>query len=56
MSDMKQIEIGAELYDAIQQLKTIFSEMSGKPIEKDEEVLSVLVSGFIDSIMHEQQE
>ncbi len=55
MADKKNIEISAELYDAIQQLKQIFAEMSGKPIESDEDVLSILVSGFIDSVMHEQE-
>ncbi len=55
MSDKKHIEISGELYDAIQQLKQIFSEMSGKPIANDEDVLSILVSGFIDSVMHEQE-
>lgn len=56
MSDKKHIEISQELHDAIQQLKQIFSQMSGKPIEKDEDVLSILVSGFIDSVMHENEE
>ncbi len=55
MADKKNIEISSDLYDAIQQLKSIFSEMSGKPIEKDEDVLSILVSGFIDSVMQEQE-
>lgn len=55
MSDKKHIEISHELYDAIQQLKEIFTQMSGKPIENDEDVLSILVSGFIDSVMHEQK-
>ncbi len=55
MSDKKHLEISGELYDAIQQLKEIFAQMSGKPIESDEDVLSILVSGFIDSVMHEQQ-
>lgn len=55
MSDRKTLEISAELYDAIQQLKEIFAQMSGKPIENDEDVLSILVSGFIDSVMHEQK-
>lgn len=55
MSDKKHLEISGELYDAIQQLKEIFTQMSGKPVEKDEDVLSILVSGFIDSVMHEQQ-
>lgn len=55
MADKKNIEISQDLYDAIQQLKQIFSEMSGKPIASDEDVLSILVSGFIDSVMHEQE-
>lgn len=55
MSEKKSIEISGELYDAVQQLKQVFSEMSGKPLESDEDVLSILVSGFIDSVMHEQE-
>lgn len=55
MAEKKHIEISGELYDAIQQLKEIFGNMAGKPIENDEDVLSILVSGFIDSVMHEQE-
>lgn len=55
MADKKNLEISGELYDAIQQLKQVFAEMSGKPIDSDEDVLSILVSGFIDSVMHEQE-
>ena len=55
MSDKKHIEVSAELYDAIQQLKKIFSDMGGQKVEQDEDVLSILVSGFIDSVMHEQE-
>lgn len=56
MAGKKNIEISSDLYDAIQQLKSIFGEMSGKPIESDEDVLSILVSGFIDSVMQEQED
>ncbi len=46
----KTIEISSELYDAIQQLKNIFSQLTGQQIESDEDVIGILVSGFIQSL------
>lgn len=50
---MKKIEISDELYEAIQNLKNVFSNMSGKKVEDDEAVIGILVSGFIDSLKGE---
>ena len=47
---MKTIEIPEDLYNAIQKLKDIFKEMTGQVIEKDEDVIAILVGGFIDSL------
>lgn len=46
----KTIEISQELYDAIQQLKQIFSQLTNQKIEKDEDVIWILVSWFIESL------
>ncbi len=46
----KTIEVSEDLYTAIQKLKEVFQEMTGQPIEKDEDVLSILIGGFIDSL------
>jgi predicted CopG family antitoxin len=48
--DKKTIEVSEDLYTAIQKLKEVFQEMTGQPIEKDEDVLSILIGGFIDSL------
>lgn len=46
----KTIEIPQDLYDAIQKLKEVFKQMTGQTIEKDEDVIAILVWGFIDSL------
>jgi predicted CopG family antitoxin len=48
--DKKTIEVSEDLYAAIQKLKEVFQEMTGQAIEKDEDVLSILIGGFIDSL------
>ena len=47
---MKTIEIPEDLYNAIQRLKEVFKEMTGQSVEKDEDVIAILVVGFIDSL------
>jgi predicted CopG family antitoxin len=39
VGNTKTIEISQELYDAIQQLKQIFSQLTNQKIEKDEDVI-----------------
>lgn len=46
----KTIEVSEDLYNAIQKLKDVFKELTGQTIEKDEDVLSILIGGFIDSL------
>ncbi len=48
--EKKTIEVTQELYDAIQKLKEVFKELTGQTVEKDEDVLSILIGGFIDSL------
>ncbi len=48
------IEISDELYQAVQQLKEVLQQMTGKEIKSDEEVIWILVSWFIESIMSQQ--
>ena len=55
---MKTIQISDEMYDTLQRLKEVFYEMGegerkgNNPFDtfSDEDVLSILVGGFIDSL------
>lgn len=55
---MKRIKISDEMYDTLQQLKEVFYEMGqgekkgDNPFDtfSDEDVLSILIGGFIDSL------
>ena len=47
------IEISKELYDAIQQLKQIFTQLTGQQVNSDEDVIGILVSGFIQSLVEQ---
>ncbi|UFX83046.1 hypothetical protein [Candidatus Absconditicoccus praedator] len=49
------IEVSGELYEAIQQMKQVLNQMTGKEVNSDEEVIGILVSGFIESLMSGQQ-
>ncbi len=53
MSNNKTIEISDELYQTIQELKWIFSQMTWEKLEKDEDVLWILISWFVDSMNHD---
>lgn len=46
----KTIEVSEELYNAVQKLKEVFKELTGQEITKDEDVLSILIGWFIDSL------
>ena len=46
----KTIEVSQELYDAIQKLKEVFKELTGQDVTEDQDVLSILIGGFIDSL------
>lgn len=49
MADKKSIMVSDELYNAIQQLKPLFKELSWEEVKEDEEVIGILISWFIDS-------
>jgi predicted CopG family antitoxin len=48
--EKKTIEVSEDLYGAIQKLKEVFEQMTGQKVESDEDVLSILIGGFIDSL------
>jgi len=52
----RTLELSEDLYNALQELKEIFSQLTGQNIEKDEEVIGILVSGFLDSIRNIEDE
>jgi hypothetical protein len=39
----KQIEIPVQLYNELQQLKEVFSSLTGKPITEDSDIIDILV-------------
>lgn len=49
----KTIEVTPEVYNALQRLKEVFKELTGQEVKEDSEVISVLASGFIDSLTAE---
>ena len=54
--EKKTIEVSVDLYDAIQKLKEVFKEMTGQEVAEDQDVVAILVGGFIDSLSQSAQE
>lgn len=52
----KTIELPEELYASLQELKPIFSQLTGETIEKDEDVIWILLSAFVDSVQGMENE
>ncbi len=52
----KTIELPEELYNSLQELKWVFSQLTGQPIEKDEDVIWILLSAFVDSVQGMEDE
>jgi len=52
----KTIELPQEIYDSIQELKTVFSQLTWQEIKDDADVIGILLSAFIDSIKGMQEE
>jgi hypothetical protein len=50
MPKLQTIQIRESLYDSIQKLKAIISQMSGQEVIQDEDVLSILIGGFVESL------
>lgn len=56
MTDTKKtIELPEDLYNALQELKEVFSQLTWQKIESDADVIGILISGFIDSIQNLQE-
>lgn len=47
---LKQISIPEDLYESLQELKQVFSEMTWEDIKEDTDVIGILLSAFIDSV------
>ncbi len=54
--EKKTLEVSADLYDAIQKLKEVLKEMTGQEVTEDQDVIAILVGGFIDSLSQSAQE
>jgi len=46
----KTIQLPEELYASLQELKQIFSQMTGQEITEDADVIGILLSAFVDSV------
>ena len=56
MSDnTKTIQLPEDLYNSLQELKQIFSQMTGQEITDDADVIGILLSAFIDSVQGMQE-
>lgn len=53
MAEQKTIKVSPEVYDSIQELKEMFSEITWEKIKEDEDVLEILISWFIESLQEE---
>lgn len=49
------IEVRAEIYHMITELRAQFAEMTANPDLTDEDVLAVLINGFIESVEQSHQ-
>ena len=57
MSETKKtIELPEDLYNALQELKQVFSQLTGQEIKDDADVIGILISGFIDSMQNLQEQ
>ena len=57
MSETKKtIELPEDLYNALQELKQAFSQLTGEEIKDDADVIGILISGFIDSVQNLQEQ
>jgi len=56
MTDTKRtVELPEDLYNALQELKQVFSQLTGQQIENDADVIWILISWFIDSMQNLQE-
>jgi hypothetical protein len=52
----KTIQLPEDLYNSLQELKQIFSQMTGQEIKEDADVIGILLSAFIDSVQGMQEQ
>lgn len=51
MADLiKTIQVSEDTYSAIQEIKQVFKELSWESVEKDEDVINILINGFLESL------
>jgi len=57
MSEMKTIQLPEDLYNSIQELKAVFSQLTGQEVKEEADVIGILLSAFVDSVqsMQDQQ-
>ena len=56
MSDnTKTVVLPEDLYNSLQELKQIFSQMTGQEITDDADVIGILLSAFIDFVQGMQE-
>jgi hypothetical protein len=48
--NLKTIQLPEDLYASLQELKTVFSQLTGQEIKEDADVIGILLSAFIDSV------
>jgi len=51
----KSIQLPEELYNSLQELKQVFSQLTGQEITDDADVIGILLSAFIDSVQWMQE-
>ncbi len=56
LEEKKIIELPEDLYNALQELKQVFSQLTWEEIKEDSDVIWILVSGFIDSMQELQEQ
>ena len=53
--NLKTIQLPEDLYASLQELKTVFSQLTGQEIKEDADVIGILLSAFIDSVQWMQE-
>ena len=53
--NLKTIQLPEDLYASLQELKTVFSQLTGQEIKEDADVIGILLSAFVDSVQWMQE-
>jgi len=53
--NLKTIQLPEDLYASLQELKTVFSQLTGQEIKEDADVIGILLSAFLDSVQWMQE-